>query len=229
MFARSRPHHIITVEDPIEIEHPPKRAVISQREVGTHTRSFQSALKGALREDPDVIVIGELRDRDTVEMALSAAETGHLVLATMSAPSGAKTIDRLIDLFPPADQAQVRSTLAGALKMVISQRLVPSADGARRHAAFELITGNVPLWSLIRDDKLFQLPSLLQRGRAYGMIRVEDSLQELLDAGKIDRETARRHADDPRVFDPPAAPTPAPPSEASGVRGAMENLFRRKP
>ncbi len=225
-----KPDHIVTVEDPIEILHSRKRAVISQREVGTHTQSFQVALKGALREDPDVIIIGELRDKETVEMALSAAETGHLVIATMSTPNGAKTIDRLIDLFPPQDQSQVRSTLAGALKMVISQRLVPAADGSRRHAAAELITGNVPLWSLIRDDKLYQLPSLLQRGRGYGMIRVEDSLKELLDGGAIDRETARRFADDPRVFEekPAASARDEAPAERSGLQELVGNIFGRK-
>lgn len=237
----SKPHHIITVEDPIEIVHPIKRAVISQRQVGLHTMSFHSALKGALREDPDVIIIGELRDRETVEMALQAAETGHLVIASMSTPSGAKTIDRLIDMFPPEDQAQVRSTLAGALKMVISQRLVPNKQRTRMVAAAELITGNVPLWSLIRDNKLFQLPSLLQRGRNYGMIRAEDSLNELLAAGIIDEDTARRHADDPRAINPGGVKTPTPSAADAAARpgqepgqdlgkaalGAVRNMFGR--
>jgi twitching motility protein PilT len=240
--------HIITVEDPVEIVHPVKRSVVSQREVGRHTKSFGSALKGALREDPDVIVIGELRDRETVEMALSAAETGHLVLATMSTPNGSRTIDSLIELFPPQDQAQVRTSLAGTLKMVISQRLVPSADGSRRWAAAEMITGNIPLWSLIRDDKLFQLPSLLQRGRNYGMISVEASLKALVAEGKISTDTAREWADDPRAFErsdkavPLNDPLAAPPQqhadsaessskgngEQSGVRDLVSTIFRRK-
>jgi len=227
LFNQSRPAHIITVEDPVEFIHPPKRSVISQREVGVHTRTFQTALKGALREDPDIIAIGELRDRETVEMALTASETGHIVLATMSTPNGASTIERLIDMFAPEDQSQVRATLAGALKLVISQRLVPSRDGTRSHAAAELITGNVPLWTLIRDNKLYQLPSLLQRGRAYGMIRVEDSLNDLLQAGIIDEATARANADEPKnigstLKQPPAAiQNPAP---AQGVMG----MFRKK-
>lgn len=200
LFNQTRPVHIITVEDPVEIIHPIGRALITQREVGAHTQSFYRALKGALREDPDIIVIGELRDRETVEMALSAAETGHLVLATMSTPSGARTIDRLIDMFPPDVQSQVRATLAGALKMVIGLRLIATADGTGQVAAAELITGNVPLWALIRDNKLFQLPSLLQRGRAYGMIRIEDSLNDLVSAGTIDADTARRYADDPKAI-----------------------------
>jgi twitching motility protein PilT len=236
LLNASKPVHIITVEDPVEVVFPVRRAVVSQREVGSHTESFSRALKAALREDPDVIVIGELRDRETVEMALAAAETGHLVIATMSTPSGAKTIDRLIDMFPPDDQQQVRATLAGALKIVVSQRLVPSTDGKRLHAAAELITGNIPLWTLIRDNKLYQLPSLLQRGRRYGMIRVEDSLKLLLDQGHIDEATARRYADDPRYFDPKggadrAAVPQQVPTSKSGVQDIQDrlgNFFGRK-
>jgi twitching motility protein PilT len=235
LVNQSKPHHIITVEDPIEVVHPIKRAVISQRQVGLHTQSFHAALKGALREDPDVIIIGELRDRETVEMALQAAETGHLVIASMSTPSGAKTIDRLIDMFPPEDQAQVRSTLAGALKIVVSQRLVPNVARTQMVAVAELITGNVPLWSLIRDNKLFQLPSLLQRGRNYGMIRAEDSLNDLLARGVIDEDTARRYADDPRAINPGGvkAPSSSPESAQPGQElgkaalGAMRNMFGR--
>jgi twitching motility protein PilT len=216
LFNATRPIHIITVEDPVEVLHPRKRAVVSQREVRSHTSSFSSALKAALREDPDVIAIGELRDLETVEMALSAAETGHLVIATMSTPSGARTIDRLIDMFPPSVQSQVRSTLAGTLKLVISQRLVPSRDRRRRHVAVELITGNIPLWALIRDNKLYQLPSLLQRGRAYGMLRIDDSLNELVASGKVDVEEAKRFADDPRAI---GVAAPQPP-QAPGAPGA---------
>ncbi|MEM7434710.1 MAG: PilT/PilU family type 4a pilus ATPase [Myxococcota bacterium] len=200
LFNSERPVHIISVEDPVEILHPIKRAIVSQRQIGAHTKSFQSALKGSLREDPDVIAIGELRDRETVEKALEAAETGHLVFATMSTPSGATTIDRLIDMFPPDDQSQVRATLAGALKFVISQRLVPRQDETGGVAAVELLTGSMPLWSLIRDDKLFQLPSLLQRGRGFGMIRIEDSLNDLLASGTITEKVAKRYADDPRLI-----------------------------
>lgn len=196
LFNANRPLHVITVEDPVEVVHPRKRALMTQREVGTHTRSFHSALAAALREDPDIIAIGELRDRETVEMALAAAETGHLVLATMSTPSAAKTIDRLIDMFPPDDQAQVRATLSGALKLVISQRLLRRRDGQGLVAAYEMVTGNVPLWALIRDNKLFQLPSLMQRGRNFGMIRLEDSLRELLERGVVDRDEALLYAED---------------------------------
>lgn len=193
-------HHIILIEDPIEVVHPVARALISQREVGRDTASYARALKAALREDPDVIVVGELRDRETVEIALSAAETGHLVLATMNTRSASKTIDRLIDLFPPQDQAQVRSTLAGSLKMVISQRLVPTADG-HQVPAVELLTGSVPLWALIRDNKLFQLPSLQQRGRSAGMIRLDTSLLALVQSGQVHPEVARGYAENPAEFD----------------------------
>lgn len=200
LFNESRPIHIITVEDPVEIVHPPKKAVISQREVGRHTRTFQAALKGSLREDPDIIAIGELRDQETVEMALSAAETGHLVIATMNTPSGAVTIDRLIDMFPQGVQSQVRNTLAGTLKMIISQRLVPSKDGKTQYVAAELISGCVPLSAMIRDNKLFQLPSLLQQGKAYGIIRIEDSINALVRKGLVETSVARAFANDTKAI-----------------------------
>jgi twitching motility protein PilT len=214
LINEERSHHVITVEDPVEYLHTIKKSVLTQRQVGLHTNSFYTALKAALREDPDVIIIGELRDRETVAMALSAAETGHLVIATMSTPSAAKTIDRLIDLFPPEDQAQVRATLAGALKLVISQHLIPSHDGQKLYAASELITGGIPLWTLIRDNKLFQLPSLQQRGRNFGMIRLEDSLNELLAKGLISVETAKHFAPDPRLIGPKQDPTGGSPAAA---------------
>ncbi len=220
LFNAERAVHIITVEDPVEIMHPKKKAIVTQREVGAHTQSFHTALKGSLREDPDVIAIGELRDRETVEKALEAAETGHLVFATMSTPSGASTIDRLIDMFPPDDQSQVRATLAGALKFVVSQRLIPRKDGKGRVAAVELLTGGMALWSLIRDDKLFQLPSLLQRGRGFGMIRIEDSLNALVATGTVTVETAKIFADDARLI----GQVPAPGSGA----GAAESASNRR-
>jgi twitching motility protein PilT len=190
-------HHIITVEDPVEYVHPPKRAMVSQREVGTHTRSFAAALKASLREDPDVIVVGELRDTETVRMAIAASETGHLVLGTMNTPSAAKTIDRLIDLFPPGDQPQVRMTLAGGLRLIVSQRLVRSADGTRVHAAAEILPGNVALWNLIREAKTIQIPSLQQRGKSLGIVRLDDSLAELVKTGKVTLEAAQMFAEAP--------------------------------
>ncbi|MCB9572777.1 MAG: PilT/PilU family type 4a pilus ATPase [Kofleriaceae bacterium] len=222
LINRTRAQHILTVEDPVEILHPRKRAVISQREVGRHTRSFAAALKASLREDPDVIVIGELRDRETVEIALTAAETGHLVMATMSTPSAAKTLDRLIDMFPPDDQPQVRSSLAAALRFVLAQRLLPAADGSGIVAAVELLTGVVPLAALIRDDKLFQIGSLQQRGRAFGMIRLDDSLAELVRAGRVTEDVALRAAEHPRELAAVLHPAAAAPATAPSGRGLAD-------
>jgi twitching motility protein PilT len=213
IINRERSDHIITVEDPIEYVHPRKRAMISQREVGTHTKTFAAALKGSLREDPDVIVVGELRDTETVRMALSASETGHLVIATMNTPSAAKTIERLIDLFPPGDQPQVRMSLAGGLRLVISQRLVPTADRAGVHAAAELLPGTPPLWALIRDGKTFQIPSLQQRGKALGIVRLDDSLAELVRQGHTSLEIAREYAEAPDQLEALVSGRPARPFE----------------
>jgi twitching motility protein PilT len=229
----SRPHHIITVEDPIEIVFPLQAAVVSQREVGPNTRSFAAALKGSLRQDPDVIVIGELRDRETVEIALTAAETGHLVLATMATPSAAKTIDRLIDMFPPPDQPQARASIAGALRAVVAQRLLPGAAGGVV-AAIELLTGCLPLSNMIRDDKLFQLPNLMQRGKAFGMIRFDDSLADSVRAGRLTPEVAMEASDNPRELGtalklPPAGgAAPARPEPAAARKGGLGGLFGRK-
>ncbi|HEY1553382.1 MAG TPA: PilT/PilU family type 4a pilus ATPase [Kofleriaceae bacterium] len=186
----SKPCHILTIEDPIEIVYARKAAVVSQREAGLHTKTFATGLKASLREDPDVIVIGELRDRETVEIALTAAETGHLVLSTMSTPSAAKTIDRLVDMFPAEEHAQVRASIAGALRAIVAQRLLPAVGGGVVPAV-ELVTGVLPLAVLIREDKLYQLPNLMQRGKAFGMLRFEDSLAELVAAGKIASATAQ--------------------------------------
>jgi twitching motility protein PilT len=196
----TKPHHILTIEDPIELVHTRKQAVISQREVGRDTVSFARGLKASLREDPDVIVIGELRDRESVEIALTAAETGHLVLATMSTPSAAKTIDRLVDMFPPEEHSQVRASVAGALRAIVAQRLLPKRGGGGVVPAIELVTGVLPLAVLIREDKLYQLPNLMQRGRAFGMIRFDESLIELVRTGKIDEDTALAYAESRKDF-----------------------------
>ncbi len=213
ILNRETARHVITVEDPVELVHTRKRAMMSQREVGTHTRSFQAALKASLREDPDVIVVGELRDTETVRMALSASETGHLVLGTMNTPSAAKTIDRIIDLFPPSDQAQVRATLAGGLRLVVGQRLLPSADRSQLVAAAELLPGSLALWNLIRDSRTFQIPSLQQRGKGLGIIRLDDSLAALVQSGRITLDAAMSIAEAPAEFEarvngaePPLAP-----------------------
>jgi twitching motility protein PilT len=229
-------HHIITVEDPVEYVHPRKKAMMSQREVGTHTRTFAAALKGSLREDPDVIVVGELRDTETVRMALAASETGHLVLGTMNTPSAAKTIDRLVDLFPPADQQQVRMTLAGGLHLVVSQRLLPATDG-RMAAAVELLPGSIALWSLIRDGKTYQIPSLQQRGKGFGIMRIDDSLADLVRAGRVTLPNALAVAEAPDELEAVLAgkrvPPPAPEAaknkpEAGGLLGKAGQLFGGK-
>jgi pilus retraction protein PilT len=222
----TRPHHILTVEDPIEIEHPRKMALVSQREAGKHTKTFATALKASLREDPDVIVIGELRDRETVEIALTAAETGHLVLATMSTPSAAKTLDRLIDMFPPEEHSQVRASIAGALRAIVAQRLLPAIGGGVV-PAIELVTGVLPLAVLIREDKLFQLPNLLQRGRSFGMIRFDESLGELVKAGKITEETALSVAD-AKANLATQLKGPAPVAAPPAGKNRFGNLFGKK-
>jgi len=218
LINSTKAHHIITIEDPVELEHPRKQSLISQREVGRHTKSFAAALKASLREDPDVIVIGELRDRETVEIALTAAETGHLVLATMSTPSAAKTIDRLIDMFPPADQTQARASIAGALRAIVAQRLLPAAGGKGVVPAVEMVTGVLPLAVLIRDDKLYQLPNLMQRGRAFGMIRFDDSLLELLRSGKITEDTLRQYSPNAAIQAKQAAQPSMQPTGRAGRR-----------
>jgi twitching motility protein PilT len=228
-------HHVITVEDPVEIVHPKKSALISQREIGAHTKSFARALKGALRQDPDVIVVGELRDTETVRMALSASETGHLVLGTMNTPSAAATIDALIDLFPPGDQPQVRATLAGGLRYVVSQRLVRKADGTGRVVALETLPGSLPLWNLIRDQKTFQISSLMQRSKGLGVVRLNDSLADLVKSGVVSADDAVYASDAQEELEamlkgePPKREEPAPREDlVSGLIGRAGAFFSRK-
>jgi twitching motility protein PilT len=237
IINRDTAHHVVTVEDPVEFVHTRKRALVSQREVGTHTASFQSALKAALREDPDVIVVGELRDTETVRMALAASETGHLMLGTMNTPSAAKTIDRIIDLFPPADQGQVRMTLAGGLHLVVSQRLLPAADGRGMVAAVELLPGSIALWNLIREGKTYQIPSVQQRGRAHGVVRLDDSLADLVKSGRVAREVALANAENPEELDAvlsgkrivaPMLSKPAPAPEAPGILGLAGQILGKR-
>ncbi|OAV00128.1 MULTISPECIES: type IV pilus twitching motility protein PilT [Moraxella] len=190
--------HIITIEDPIEYEHVSKLSLINQRQVGKDTRSFQNALRSALREDPDVILVGELRDLETIRLALTAAETGHLVLATLHTVNAPKSIDRIIEVFDAAEKHMIRTMLADSLKAVIAQRLLP-AQGGGRVAAFEILTHTPAVANLIRENKISQLPSVIQTSSAQGMISLSHHLSRLVSSGKISPDTANHHAQE-RLF-----------------------------
>lgn len=181
----SQKGHIITIEDPIEFRHISKSSVVSQREVGRDTRSFLSALRASLREDPDVILVGELRDLETIQLALTAAETGHLVFGTLHTNSAPSTITRIIDVFPPSQQEQIRSQLASTLRCVLTQNLLKRADQPGRVAAFELMICNTAIKNLIRENKIFQIPNIMQTARTEGMITMENSLKTLVLENKI--------------------------------------------
>lgn len=186
-------HHILTVEDPIEFIHQSKNCVINQREVMRDTHSFHHALRAALREDPDVILVGELRDVETIRLALTAAETGHLVLATLHTQSATQTVHRLIDVFPAAEKAMIRTQLSGSLKAVIAQSLLKK-EGGGRVAALEVMICNAALAHMIREDKVAQMYSVLQTGRSEGMFTLNQHLEELLKAGNISATTAHAYA-----------------------------------
>ena len=181
----SKPANIITIEDPVEFIHTDKKSIVSQREVGKQTESFAKALKGALREDPDVILVGELRDLETVGMALTAAETGHLVFATLHTSGAPNTINRLIDVFPPEQQGQIRAQIAESLKMVITQKLFKKKDGSGRISAFEVMVCTAPVKNLIRENKIHQIPSVMQTSQREGMITMEKSIEGLIGSGII--------------------------------------------
>jgi twitching motility protein PilT len=179
--------HIITLEDPIEFVHKTKHCLVNQREIGNHTKSFASALRAALREDPDVILVGEMRDLETISLALTAAETGHLVFGTLHTKSAPKTIDRVIDAFPPAQQQQIRVQLAEALQGVVSQLLIPTKDKKGRVAALEIMVATVAIRNLVREGKTHQMPSSIQTGTQIGMQSLEQALKNLLMQGRIDK------------------------------------------
>lgn len=195
-----RPDHILTVEDPIEYVHTSQRCVVNQREVGPHTESFARALRAALREDPDIIAIGELRDLETISLALTAAETGHLVLGTLHTSSAIRTINRLLGVFPPDQQNQIRTMVSESLRAVVSQRLVPKTDGSGRVAALEVLMNTRAVGNLIREQKTFQIQSQMQTGGARGMRLLDNSLQELVQTGVIAREVAHANAEDRKRF-----------------------------
>ena len=192
--------HILTIEDPIEFIHASRRCLVTQREVGAHTGGFAPALRSALREDPDVILVGELRDLETIRLALTAAETGHLVLATLHASSAAQAAGRLIDVFPPEEQATVRTMLAESLQGVVTQVLCRRAAGGGRVAAFELLRATAAVRHLIREDKPAQLVSVMQSGLAQGMQTLDQHLRARLSQGLISADEARLHARQPENF-----------------------------
>jgi twitching motility protein PilT len=185
------PKHILTIEDPVEFFHTSKKSLVNHRELGTDTHSFARALKSSLREDPDVILVGEMRDHETISLALTAAETGHLVFGTLHSSSAAKTIDRIIDVFPTGDKEMIRSMLASSLQGVVAQTLLKRVGGKGRVAAHEILVGTNAVRNLIRENQIPQMYSMIQTGSRYGMITMEDSVHNLLEQGIIDEEEAR--------------------------------------
>ena len=199
---RTRKDHIITIEDPIEFVHQSQSCIVNHREVGLHTKGFTAALRGALREDPDVILVGELRDLETISLAVEAASTGHLVFGTLHTTSAAKTVDRIIDVFPSSEQMQIRSTLADGLRAVIAQVLFKRADKKGRCAALEILIANGAVRNLIRESKTFQIPSMIQTGKKYGMQLLDDAIMELVNKGWISPDDAYLKANDKAKFRP---------------------------
>jgi twitching motility protein PilT len=194
---REEKGHILTVEDPIEFVHRHQGCIVNQREIGADTRSFSTALKYALRQDPDVVLIGEMRDQETIHAALTIAETGHLAFATLHTNSAAETINRVIDVFPPTQQAQVRAQLAFVLEGVITQTLLPRAKGTGRVAACEIMVCTPAVRACIRDDKIHQIYSIMQAGKKFGMQTLNDALYQLYVTGEVKLEEALQHSSDP--------------------------------
>ena len=188
---KTRNANIITVEDPVEFIHTDDQSIVSHREVGKQTESFAAALKAALREDPDVILVGEMRDLETISLALTAAETGHLVFGTLHTSGAPSTINRIIDVFPPEQQEQIRAQISTSLKMVVTQRLLKTKDGQGRVGAFEIMKCTSPIQNLIREAKIHQIPSIMQTAVRDGMITMDKSLEELVKSGKIDPGAAK--------------------------------------
>jgi len=199
---RLRKDHIVTIEDPIEFVHKSQSCIINHREVGLHTKSFAAALRGALREDPDIIMVGEMRDLETISLAVEAASTGHLVFATLHTTSAAKTVDRVIEVFPEAEQLQIRSTLADSLRAVISQVIFKRIDIKTRCVALEILIANAAVRNLIREQKTYQIPSMMQTGKKYGMQLLDDGIMDLYNRGWISGEDAYLKANDKVRFRP---------------------------
>jgi twitching motility protein PilT len=209
--------HILTIEDPIEFVHQSKNCLINQRELGPHTHSFANALRSALREDPDVILVGEMRDLETIGLALTAAETGHLVFGTLHTSSAPKTVDRIIDVFPSTEQAQIRAMLSESLRAVLSQTLLKRADGKGRVAAIEIMIGVPAIRNLIREAKVHQMPSIIQTGQQYGMQTLDQVLKDLAMKRIVTKEEAMSRSTNPDLFEdaknirPVARPNTTPP------------------
>lgn len=199
---RKRKDHIITVEDPIEFLHVSKGCLVNHREVGSHTRTFSSALRAALREDPDIILVGEMRDLETIRLAIEAAATGHLVFSTLHTTSAAKTVDRVIEVFPTGEQAQIRSTLADGLRAVIAQTLFKRIDVKGRLAILEILIATHAVRAMIREAKTHQIPSALQTGKKYGMQTLDDGIMAALKAGRISPDEAYAKCVDKEKFRP---------------------------
>ncbi len=211
---KNRREHILTIEDPVEFVHKPDKCIINQREIGADTKSFAAALRSALREDPDVILVGELRDLETISLAISAAETGHLVFGTLHTNSAPETVDRLIDAFPHEQQSQVRTMLSTSLMAVVSQMLVRKMNEPGRVACQEIMLVNPAIRNLVRDNKLYQIPSIMQTGRAEGQQLMESAAKELAIKKKISRDEAIRISNNPKMFDD----VPRPGAPAMGMR-----------
>jgi twitching motility protein PilT len=240
---RTENKHILTIEDPVEFVHKSDRSLVNHREVGRHTKSFARALKSALREDPDVILVGEMRDQETIGLALTAAETGHLVMGTLHTSSAAKTIDRIVDVFPAGDKEMVRSMVAGSLQAVISQILLKKIGGGRV-AAHDILVGTSAVRNLIRENKIPQIASMMQMGSRYGMQTMEDSVKALVNQGLVDPSEMERFAPPsdakaqagaapqphaaapaPQAAPPPEAPPPPPPEPEQPK--PQNSLFKR--
>ncbi len=199
---RTRKDHIITVEDPIEFVHQSQSCIINHREVGVHTKTFTAALRGALREDPDIILVGEMRDLETIRLAIEAASTGHLVFSTLHTSSAPKTVDRVIEVFPASEQAQIRSTLSDGLRAVVAQVLFKRIDKKGRIPALEILIANPAVRNLIREGKSHQIPSMIQTGKKYGMLLLDDAIMDLLNKGMISPDDAYSKSNDKARFRP---------------------------
>jgi twitching motility protein PilT len=206
----TKPDHILTIEDPIEFVHPNKRGLVNQREIGNHTKSFSSALRAALREDPDVILVGEMRDLETIALGITAAETGHLVFGTLHTNSAAKTVDRIINAFPADEQEQIRAMLGETLRGVVAQQLLRKADGTGRVAALEVMVGTPAVGNMIREGKTHQIPSMIQTGKKEGMQMMDQAILDFLMKKIVSPEEAYAKAHSKNEFLPYLADKPAP-------------------